>query len=240
MRNENSVIFEHEGYQEVLDVLLNTSNRLLTASTKDEIATITAKATKVLGNDLLCAVYIVQGERLIPTGVTKKTSRFSNGPYPYDIDQDLPIPRAFKSAEHKSVEEVHQIDDDRSRDPLQKELIFPLGQYGVLVLGLPPDTGLSPAQRRLGEILAANTTAALHRVSRENDLRDWGRSLKTLYLTTQQLMQATSQEQIAEIIVDTARNLLDLPAVGVFMLDEENGALIPVATSDDKDILRVS
>jgi PAS domain S-box-containing protein len=58
------------------------------------------------------------------------------------------------------------------------------------------------------------------------------RMLEDLHEATRDLVQATSQEEVAEIAVSAAVESLDLPLAGCWLLDDDGSALRPVAASE--------
>jgi len=57
-------------------------------------------------------------------------------------------------------------------------------------------------------------------------------ALRTLHEVTREFMEASDQQSVAEQAVTTAATVLDQPMSGVWMYDESEDALTPVATSD--------
>jgi PAS domain S-box-containing protein len=56
--------------------------------------------------------------------------------------------------------------------------------------------------------------------------------IEALHDTTRELMHAESREDVAELVVETARDLLGLPLSGVFLYDEPDDCLRPAAVTD--------
>jgi len=58
------------------------------------------------------------------------------------------------------------------------------------------------------------------------------KAVDALHETAQSVMRADTAEQVAEIIVDTVSDVLDMPANGFHLHDEDEGGLVPVAWTD--------
>ncbi|GKZ13941.1 PAS domain S-box protein [Haladaptatus sp. T7] len=58
-------------------------------------------------------------------------------------------------------------------------------------------------------------------------------ALTALHTATQEMLEASSTEEVARIAADAGASVLDLPGVVVFLFDEETNTLEPVAHSDD-------
>ncbi|MDY6819043.1 MAG: PAS domain S-box protein [Halobacteriales archaeon] len=65
-----------------------------------------------------------------------------------------------------------------------------------------------------------------------SELRSREQAIEALHRTTNALMEATTSEEIAEITVDAVRDILDMPANGIHLYDENEGGLVPVAWTE--------
>lgn len=69
------------------------------------------------------------------------------------------------------------------------------------------------------------------------DHHDSDRAIVALHTTAQSFMESERAEQVAEIAVDAIQNILGLPYNGVFLYDEEEHHLRPVAWSAEGEAL---
>jgi PAS domain S-box-containing protein len=58
-------------------------------------------------------------------------------------------------------------------------------------------------------------------------------ALTALHTATQEMLDASSTEDVARIAADAGASVLDLPGVVVYLFDEETNTLVPAAHSDD-------
>ena len=96
------------------------------------------------------------------------------------------------------------------------------------------DGGTIPAELRL--ISISRDGGRTERVGVIRDITErtkYERRLEALSETAQELMAATSRQEVARLGAETARDVLGLDANGVHLYDEEKDALVPVATTDE-------
>jgi len=65
------------------------------------------------------------------------------------------------------------------------------------------------------------------------DRKRRSRAIEELHTTTDVLMEAATAADVAEHTVDAARDILDMPATGVHLYDEDEDGLVPVAWTDE-------
>ncbi|UIP01381.1 GAF domain-containing protein (plasmid) [Halobaculum sp. CBA1158] len=65
--------------------------------------------------------------------------------------------------------------------------------------------------------------------------RERERAIESLHDVTAALLEATTAESVAEIVVDAVRRILDLPYTGVHLHDPEAGGLVPAAWTDETE-----
>lgn len=57
-------------------------------------------------------------------------------------------------------------------------------------------------------------------------------TLTSLYEATRTLLGTTTEQEVSDIVVDVAADVLDLPGVGIFLFDDENNVLQPEAATE--------
>jgi len=76
------------------------------------------------------------------------------------------------------------------------------------------------------------TVAIFSQFQEITERRQRQQRIAALHDTTRRLMHAESREAVAELVVQTARDLLGLPISGVFLYDEPDDCLRPAAVTD--------
>lgn len=126
--------------------------------------------------------------------------------------------------------------------PIRSELLVPLGEYGVLISGATSPGVFTDSNVQLAETLAANTTAALQRADREQDLREKERVLReqntsltrlnrinsTIRAIQRDIVQATTRASIEQAVCNDLVQADHYKFVWIGSLDESD-ELIPRA-----------
>ena len=149
-----------------LQRLLNVTRDLLTANSRGAVAELTSEAA---GEVLAFAgtgvrLYDPDAEVLRSVSIGASVETDERPPYPVE---GTPHGRAFRSGE--TVVESVESDDPYDRDPFRSVMYVPIGEYGLLSVGVT-ETELTPTDRRLAELLAASSEAAFRRQEREREL----------------------------------------------------------------------
>ncbi|WP_159900041.1 PAS domain S-box protein [Salinirussus salinus] len=99
------------------------------------------------------------------------------------------------------------------------------------------DGGTIPAELRLINITRDGGVERVGVIRDITNRKKYERRLEALSETAQELMAATSREEVARLGAETARDVLGLDANGVHLYDEEEDALVPVAATDEGEDL---
>ncbi|MFC7166097.1 GAF domain-containing protein [Halospeciosus flavus] len=230
-------VAQRYSYEQTLHALLETTQDLFDATTREEIADVAVRATEYIVDNPLSAVYLYEDEQLVPVSTTDEAREVVGELPVYGVKEDTPAVRAFYTETAEFVEHAADIDDTHTRTSGWGVLYLPLGEYGVLALGFPRDDPITAMDRQLAEILVANTAAALDRHRGERTIKKREEMLETLHGTTRELIQTTDRDEIAEIIAADADDVLDLTAAAVFLWDDASGELRPVAQTEEVEAL---
>ncbi|MFB6137606.1 MAG: GAF domain-containing protein [Halobacteriaceae archaeon] len=220
-------------YERTLETLHRTTRSLLDAEDRAAIAELVASATAHIVSNPASLVFLVEGDRLVPAGVSAGARALLGAVDPYDVDASLPVPVVHRTGEPAVVEDVAGVGDERDRGPIERALLVPVGDAGVLVVGRTEDRPFTDRDRTLVDVLAANATAALGRQEREALLGRRAEMLSTLLARTRTLIEATTREAVAEVARDAAGDLVGTASVGVFVLAPETGRLDCTAATPD-------
>jgi len=108
---------------------------------------------------------------------------------------------------------------------VRSELILPLTDHGVLLVGAPKPGLFSETDISLMETLTAHATSALDQLERERRLTEFQER-------TQRLMYTATKEATAEAAVEAVHDILRSPSGGVHLRSEDGDALPPTAVVD--------
>ncbi|ELZ31519.1 PAS domain S-box [Halogeometricum pallidum JCM 14848] len=197
-------------YQERLSALHSANRELTTATTYDDVARVVSDAAEnILGYPLAgVAFYDADRDALVTRALSDAAA---------ETVRDQVIPhgegiawRVLESGEGEVLNNVGEDPDALNPDTeVQNEVIFPIGEEGVLIAGSWEADNLGDSRVSLTRLLALNASAALERVQREQLLRRRERELES---------QNEQLEQVASVVSHDLRNPLNLASGQVELL----------------------
>ena len=108
-------------------------------------------------------------------------------------------------------------------------IVYEDQSYGAILVYAPFEDFVTERELDvLGELgeTVGYAIAAVRRREREQ-------ILTSLYETTQDLLAADTERQVAEAVVDAASDVLEPPGIGIFLFDDDRNVLEPTATTDE-------
>lgn len=157
-----------------LEHLLEATRDLMTAEGKAEVAQVAVSAAdRVLGLTHT-GLHLVDatGYRLEPIAYTD-TVEASLGTVPALERGECLAWEVFESEEDRVFEDVHEEADAHNPEThLRTEMIFSLGDHGVLIIASERMDAFDDADVYFAKLLAATTTVALDRAARESALEE--------------------------------------------------------------------
>jgi len=165
-------ITEQKGYEETLEKLQNMARRLMETRTKKETAEVALDAVSEILGFPLSDIHLHEetSDRLVPVAYTSAVEEVIGEP-PTFTPGDSIAWRVFENRETEVHDEL--AGDDNIYNPetdVAGEIIAPLGDHGVLIVGRTSGQGFGRRGVELVELLASNTEAALNRSEREEEL----------------------------------------------------------------------
>lgn len=162
-------VSEYKHSLETLERLLDGTRELMAAEDGISVAeTAVAAANEVLGLSH-SGICLADGKRLEPVAYTDAVER-SLGTVP-TLGTDSLAWEVFESGDDRVYEHVHEESGIYNPDThLRSEMIFSLGEYGVLLAGADEQCAFDDADIYFAKLLAAATESALDRADREDEL----------------------------------------------------------------------
>ena len=130
---------------------------------------------------------------------------------------------AFETREIRVVGDLERELEPTVQTPFRSLVVFPLADHGVLVVGAPTPDAFDEDDVGLGRVLAATVTASLDRTDHE-------RRLEALVESTEQLEAAETPRAVADVAIETARDVLGHEFCAVHV--PEGDRLVPSAVSE--------
>jgi PAS domain S-box-containing protein len=199
-------ITERIAYESNLTALHETARELMAAGSVEAVCEIGVEATRdILGHELTSLHRYEEGEdALVPAASTEQTAALLDELPSFERDASIAW-RAFATGEPVVRDDVRTDPDVFNEETVfRSEMIFPLGEYGVLLAASPDVGAFSESDISLGRILAATIQSALAQVQRERQLREREASLAR---------QNERLDEFASIVSHDLRTPLDLAGV---------------------------
>lgn len=170
--------------------LLTTTQRLMDASSREEIAEIVANAAVNILEHEPTVVYLRDhtGEKpLVPVAWAEQVDEIFGGPPEYQ--DDGPLLKAFEAGEPVVVDDIgaHPEIDAEWFHPVESLLLIPLGEHGVLGVGGYETGTFDAADIERARLLTVNATSAFSRMDRRQELEQY----ETLFETIQEQQYVT-------------------------------------------------
>ncbi|MFC6973781.1 PAS domain S-box protein [Halomicroarcula sp. GCM10025709] len=186
--------------QRQVERLSDTTQELLYAQSVDDVAeTVTTIARQIIDRPV-AALWAAdeREETLSPVGATATPTALGG----VETASDLPTIHAatremavFDSGETTQLSDYDRLDDRALRDAsLGSLLCLPLDDHGMLCIGGEDDAEFEDTERLLLEILAQTATAALDRVERQRELREYRDELERSNESLQQFAYIASHD----------------------------------------------
>ncbi|WP_459194622.1 PAS domain S-box protein [Halosimplex sp. J119] len=216
--------------------LLDTSRALLAAHSRERVAEIVADAVAgTLGYDLnVVRLYDPECDCLeIAAGSDASGVTIANRP-DYAVGEGGPG-RAFERSEILLAPEDFESGGFDLPAPLAETLYVPLGDQGVLSIGLAERGALDERDRSLAEILASNAAVALDRVAYEDELVQYRTVLENVqdmvYVADETGRFSLVTEPLAEWLGSERSELVGQPVASMV----EDDAAFEAAVDDVRD-----
>ncbi|WP_157744183.1 PAS domain S-box protein [Halopenitus persicus] len=172
-------VTDRKRHERRLETLSETSQRLMTARTREAVAGIAVAAARDVLDLEANAVHLHDQDRggLVPVAATDALRELVGDPPTFTEGESIAW-RVYETGRALSVDDVREDADvyDPETD-VRSEMYLPLGEYGVLIAGSETVEAFEDHDRVLGEILAGNVATALEQVDRTETLREHEREL---------------------------------------------------------------
>ncbi|WP_256288934.1 hybrid sensor histidine kinase/response regulator [Halobellus inordinatus] len=185
-----------------LEALNETARELMTAASREEVASIGVDAAaEVLDLDASAIHLYEEDAGLVPVASSDAARELVGSP-PTFTDGDGIAWRSFAEGEVYSIDDVREDPDVYNPEtPIRSEIHLPLGRYGHFIAGSPTPGAFDDEDVVLGELLAVNIVRALEQVRRNERLHERERELTR---------QNARLEEFASVVSHDLRNPLNV------------------------------
>lgn len=157
-----------------LEALHGATETLLTATDQEEAARI---AVQRLEKDLsfsTVGIWLINDDEnaLEPAAATRPSQELFEDPPTFAPGESLAW-EAFQSKEPLVIDDMEEQPGRHNPDtPISSEIVLPLGEYGVLIIGSTELDAFEPQDVTIAELWASTVTMVLIRIDRERLLRE--------------------------------------------------------------------
>ncbi|MEF8851274.1 MAG: GAF domain-containing protein [Haloarculaceae archaeon] len=219
-------ITERERRKRAVERLHETSRALTSAETREAAAEIVVDAARDVLDLPVNAVQLHDEDAggLVPVAWTAEVEDVIGDPPTLPRGDSLAW-KVFETGEPQTFGDVSTVEGRYNPETrIRSDLIMPLGDHGVLVVGSTEADAFDDTDVSLARTLAAHARAALDRIDRE-------RKLTALHDVATDLEQGDSVEHICEQTVQASERILEFD---LSIIDIENdGYLEKAAVSED-------
>ncbi|WP_276273788.1 bacterio-opsin activator domain-containing protein [Haloarcula litorea] len=188
-------VTERKRREEMLSALQETSQSLMQAPSREEVADVVASAAeRVLGLEIAAVhLYDADAKRLRPAAATDAAVETLGEGRVYELDEE-PVGTVFASGEGVARDAPHDLADGTT---VASGLYVPIGVHGTLSVMAAEAGALDDIDRQVVELLATNAAAACNRAKREQEVRETRERIATILERINGLVENTIEMLVA-------------------------------------------
>jgi PAS domain S-box-containing protein len=174
-------ITETHRYEARMTALHDATRVLIDANSIEEITDRAIRAAAEVLDVPVAGVFLYESDtdRLEPAVQTERATELVDEPDAFERDEAIAW-TVFETGEPEYVRDVHARSDAYADDsPIRSELILPLGEWGVLLLGSESVDAFDDSEYSLSRTLAANVKVAMDRTERRQEIEAQNERLDT-------------------------------------------------------------
>ncbi|EMA09756.1 PAS domain S-box-containing protein [Haloarcula vallismortis] len=158
--------------ERAIEELHSTARAFMRATTADAVARVTVDTARTILNMPANAVHFADGDSLSPVAWTEQVEELIGTPPVFEAGEGLAW-QAFETGEARIHDDITSSPDRYNPETdIRSELILPLGDHGVLLIGSSEVSAFDDTDVTLAQTLSVHATAALNRLDRDRQLRE--------------------------------------------------------------------
>jgi PAS domain S-box-containing protein len=232
-----------------VEALYETTDRLLRASSEDEIGAVLVQIVREALGHPGASVRIAREGVLEVVHVSEATREFMPERPAFDVDGDSAVAEVYRSGDTLAISDLEAVDVEDPHDygDLRSVVVVPMGTHGTFAVSSPDPGAISEFDARLIEVLGSYATVVLDRLDRETSLREERDLLNRLLSTSPAAIVLLDEEGVFVRANERAQEVMGLeeaevaerafndPEWGITTLD---GRPIPDAELPFRRVLR--
>lgn len=234
-------ITEQKDRERTLEALVQRTGDLVEPSSKEEIGELVVDIAAEVLDAPLAGLHLLSedGQRLEAVAAMDEVREEFGVPPSYDRQGETSAEgvtwEAYERGEQRYIQDTEQYGTLAEESPARSAVVQPIKEHGVFIISATETDAFDQTDRNYVELLSQTLTAVLDRVEGESKLRERSKQLERLHETSQRLMTAGTEGEIADHVAAAAEDILALPIVMVRYYDEQEGGLVPVAANEAVD-----
>lgn len=221
-------------------IIRGVDKALLGATSRQEVLQAVCDKLSNASRYRFAIVLDVVGDRLEPTAWTDTGTEFVDEVFPITgvTTETSPGKRAAQTGETQVIQEAtgsseiqRWVEIWQSND-VESLAAIPIsyeGQdYGVLTVYATQENAFSDREQDVLDELGGTVGHAIAAI----ESRQREQTLTSLYEATEDLLAADTAEDVSDVVVDTAVDVLELSGIGIFLFDDDENVLHPAAATD--------
>jgi PAS domain S-box-containing protein len=221
-------------------IIRDVDQALIDASTREAIEqAVCDRLAKLDRYEFALTIERVGGDRLEARHWTDGWAEYTDSVFPLEglTPETSAGSCAIETGEIQTIPSIESEDEPWQRHAISYGIrsivsipvVYEEHTYGVIALYAGEADGFSERELAVLEELGATVGYAIAAAqSRERE-----QTLTALYEATQDLLAATDRQEICEVVVETAGEVLDLVGIGVYLFDDDENILWPAAATDE-------
>ncbi len=218
--------------ERAIEELHSTARAFMRATTEDAVAQVTVDTARTILNMPANGVHFADGDSLYPVAWTEQVEELIGTPPVFEAGESLAW-QAFETGEARVHDDITSNPDRYNPETnIRSELILPLGDHGVLLIGSSEVSAFDDTDVTLARTLSVHATAALNRLDRDRQLREEREFIDQALDTLDDLFYVIGtdgslrrwNERIPEVTGYSDDEIGDM-AVADFFPDDEHGAV---------------
>jgi PAS domain S-box-containing protein len=165
-------VTRRERHRRVIDALHDTAQAVMRAETAERAAEITVDTVQEILDMPASAIHLYDEaeDELVPVAWTELVAEIVGDPPTFAVGEGL-AGKAFETGRTLSYGDLSTVPERfNSETPVRSEILLPLDDHGVLLIGSTEVDAFDDVDVSLAETVAAHTATALDRIEREREL----------------------------------------------------------------------
>lgn len=165
-------VTDRERHRRTIDALHETARSVMRAETPEAAADIAVEAVSDVLDMPASGLHLYDEDvgGLVPAAWTELTAELVGEPPTFAPGEGL-AGTAFETGEPIVHDDLSTVPERYNPDtPIRSQIIFPLADHGILVIGSPEPDAFDDVDASLAKVLATHTTTALDRLEHEREL----------------------------------------------------------------------